>query len=216
MRNEYENPKIIEKANYYLEWLDNEIESLIKQLEPFEAVKLQDLLSKKVIFNFCVKYADHFSPSTCKEIEVKNHFVRGSIKSKFYENLSQSISQHKGEISENKDDYKILIINNFEYPVVNYEWTVKENTVDGTKVVKYETLTIEIDVNILEKWQEVIFSCNEFNVTDKNGKSRIFYLPSEQISNFFLWQKQYREYNLKIEMNGVFPEFDREIKLESV
>lgn len=113
-------------------------------------------------------------------------------------------------------NYKILIIDNVEYPVVNYEWSVEKAKLDRTKTAKNETLTIEIDTKISEKWKQVIFNYKGFNVTDKNGKSGILYLPSKQISNFVLWQKQYREDNLKIEMRGLFPEFDSEIKLESV
>lgn len=72
----------------FIKNINAELEDCNKNLEFTHYVeKYKDMSVIKALFEFCVKYADHFSPQTCREIEAKYHFPQNSIKSQFYENL---------------------------------------------------------------------------------------------------------------------------------
>lgn len=86
---EYCKEEIINETNSYFSWVDKGIEECKHSIRGYEATKLEDLCVQKAIFNFCVKYADRFSPQDCREIECKYHFPTGLIKAKFYEELSK-------------------------------------------------------------------------------------------------------------------------------
>ena len=87
--NKYCSKESINATNSYFSWVDKGIEECKHTIRGYEATKLEDLCVQKAMFDFCVKYADRFSPRDCREIEQKYHFPTGSIKAKFYDNLEK-------------------------------------------------------------------------------------------------------------------------------